>query len=47
MHGEQCVRLFQPLRAAATIIGLTRAKAIVDKGEGKGRAGLDNAPATF
>jgi acyl dehydratase len=36
VHGEQRVRLLRPLPAAATIVGRTRVKAIVDKGEGKG-----------
>jgi acyl dehydratase len=36
VHGEQRVRLFQPIPPAATIIGRTRVKSIVDKGTGKG-----------
>jgi acyl dehydratase len=36
VHGEQRVRLFRPLPSAATIVGRTRVKAIVDKGAGKG-----------
>jgi acyl dehydratase len=36
VHGEQRVRLLQPLPAAATIVGRTHVKSIVDKGEGKG-----------
>lgn len=36
VHGEQLVRLHQPLPAAGTVVGRSRIKAIVDKGRGKG-----------
>jgi acyl dehydratase len=36
LHGEQGLVLHKPLPAAATVIGRTRVKEIIDKGEGKG-----------
>jgi len=36
VHGEQLIRLHQPLPSAGTVIGRSRIKAIVDKGRGKG-----------
>ena len=36
VHGEQSLTVHKPLPAAGTVIGSTRIKAIVDKGQGKG-----------
>jgi len=36
VHGEQSLTVHKPLPAAGTVIGTTRIKAIVDKGQGKG-----------
>lgn len=36
VHGEQRIRLHQPLPVSGTVIGRSRIKAIVDKGRGKG-----------
>lgn len=36
VHGEQSLTVHKPLPAAGTVVGVTRIKAIVDKGQGKG-----------
>jgi acyl dehydratase len=36
VHGEQALRIHQPIPAAGTVIGRMRVKAIVDKGKDKG-----------
>ncbi len=36
VHGEQALTVHKPLPVAGTVIGRTRVKALVDKGEGKG-----------
>lgn len=36
VHGEQGLRLHRPVPVAATVIGRTRVKEIIDKGEGRG-----------
>ncbi|MEO8103830.1 MAG: MaoC/PaaZ C-terminal domain-containing protein [Betaproteobacteria bacterium] len=36
VHGEQSLTVHKPLPVAGTVIGSTRIKALVDKGEGKG-----------
>lgn len=36
VHGEQNVRIHQPLPSAASIIGRSRVLSVTDKGEGKG-----------
>jgi acyl dehydratase len=36
LHGEQRLRLHQPLPAAGDIVGRTRVKSVTDKGAGKG-----------
>ncbi len=36
VHGEQAVRLFQPLPVAATLVATNKVVSITDKGEGKG-----------
>jgi len=36
LHGEQGLRLHEPLPAAGTVVGMTRIDEIVDKGAGKG-----------
>lgn len=36
LHGEQGLKVFRPLPAAATVIGRNRVSNIIDKGEGRG-----------
>ena len=36
LHGEQALRIHRPLPPSGTIVGRTRVRAIVDKGEGRG-----------
>jgi acyl dehydratase len=36
VHGEQAVRLFRPLPAAATLVATNKVVSITDKGEGRG-----------
>lgn len=36
LHGEQGLELHRPLPAAATVIGRTKVRGVLDKGEGKG-----------
>src|SRR5271163_939128 len=36
LHGEQTITLHAPLPPSGTVVGRTRVKAIVDKGEGRG-----------
>lgn len=36
VHGAESVRLLRPLPAEGTLVGRTRVKGVVDKGEGKG-----------
>ncbi len=36
LHGEQGIRIHQPLPPAATVVGTTRVTAVVDKGAAKG-----------
>jgi len=36
VHGEQSIRLYQPLPAEGEVVGTTRVTSIIDKGAGKG-----------
>ncbi len=36
VHGEQSLTVHKPLPAAGTVVGISRIKAVVDKGQGKG-----------
>ena len=53
VHGEQALRIHQPIPATGTVIGRMRVKAIVDKGKDKGalliqeRSIIDKASGTL